>query len=173
MSDGLLGNEFNYGSFLKLKNGNLMFGGENGINFFNLTASSENAFIPSVYIASILVNNKPFLEKNEAENEIELKYNQNDFSFNFVAQSYSQPNKNQYAYKLEGFDKDWNYIGNKKSATYTNIDAGDYVFKVKASNSDGLWNEKEIQSMFEYFQHPGDHGGPILSIRFFSSQSYY
>lgn len=142
MSDGLLGNEFNYGSFLKLKNGDLMFGGENGINFFNPNSIVENAFIPSVYIASILVNNKPFLEKNEAENEIELKYNQNDFSFNFVALSYSQPNKNQYAYKLEGFDKDWNYIGNKKSATYTNIDAGDYVFKVKASNSDGLWNEK-------------------------------
>jgi len=142
VSDGLLGNEFNYGSFLKLKNGNLMFGGENGINFFNPNSIVENAFIPPVYIASILVNNKPFLEKNEAENEIELKYNQNDFSFNFVALSYSQPNKNQYAYKLEGFDKDWIYIGNKKSATYTNIDAGDYVFKVKASNSDGLWNEK-------------------------------
>lgn len=142
MSDGLLGNEFNYGSFLKLKNGNLMFGGENGINYFNPNSIVENAFIPSVYIASILVNNKPFLEKDEAENEIELKYNQNDFSFNFVALSYSQPNKNQYAYKLEGFDTDWNYIGNKKSATYTNIDAGDYVFRVKASNSDGLWNEK-------------------------------
>lgn len=142
VSDGLLGNEFNYGAFMKLKNGNLMFGGENGINFFNPNSIVENAFIPPVYIASILVDNKPFLEKNEAENEIELKYNQNDFSFNFVALSYSQPNKNQYAYKLEGFDKDWNYIGNKKSATYTNIDAGDYVFKVKASNSDGLWNEK-------------------------------
>lgn len=142
VSDGLLGNEFNYGSFLKLKNGNLMFGGENGINFFNPNSIVENAFIPSVYIASILVNNKPFLEKNEAKNEIELKYNQNIFSFNFVGLSYSQPNKNQYAYKLEGFDKDWNYVGNKKSATYTNIDAGDYVFRVKASNSDGLWNEK-------------------------------
>lgn len=142
MSDGLLGNEFNYGSFLKLKNGDLMFGGENGINFFNPNSIVENAFIPTVYISSILVNNKLFLEKNEPENEIELKYNQNDFSFNFVALSYSQPNKNLYAYKLEGFDKDWNYIGNKKSATYTNIDAGDYVFKVKASNSDGLWNEK-------------------------------
>jgi signal transduction histidine kinase/ligand-binding sensor domain-containing protein/DNA-binding response OmpR family regulator len=140
--DGLLGNEFNYGSFLKLKNGNLMFGGENGINFFNPKSIVENAFIPSVYIGSILVDNKPFIEKNDAENEIELRYNQNDFSFNFVALSYSQPNKNQYAYKLEGFDTDWNYIGNKKSATYTNIDAGNYVFKVKASNSDGLWNEK-------------------------------
>jgi signal transduction histidine kinase/ligand-binding sensor domain-containing protein/DNA-binding response OmpR family regulator len=142
VSDGLLGNEFNYGSFIKLKNRDLMFGGENGINFFNPYSIVENAFIPSVYIAAVLVNNRPFLEKNDAKNEIELKYNQNDFSFNFVALSYSQPNKNQYAYKLEGFDKDWNYIGNKKSATYTNIDAGDYVFKVKASNSDGLWNEK-------------------------------
>lgn len=142
VSDGLLGNEFNYGSFVKLKNGDLMFGGENGISFFNPNSIVENAFIPSVYITSILVNNKPFLAKDGANNQIELKYNQNVFSFDFVALSYSQPNKNQYAYKLEGFDTDWNYVGDNKSATYTNIDAGDYVFKVKASNSDGLWNEK-------------------------------
>lgn len=142
MSDGLLGTEFNYGSFIKLKNGDLMFGGVNGINFFNPTSISENSFIPSVHITSILVDNKPYLEKNAAKNEIELKYDQNDFSFNFVALSYSQSNKNQYAYKLEGFDTDWNYVGNKKSANYTNIDAGNYVFKIKACNSDGLWNEK-------------------------------
>ena len=142
ISNGLLGNEFNDGSFIKLKNGDLMFGGVNGINFFKPNNIVENQFTPPVYITSILVNNKPFLEKNTAKNRIELNYNQNDFSFNFVALSYSQPNKNQYAYKLEGFDTDWHYVGNKKSATYTNIDAGNYVFKIKASNSDGLWNEK-------------------------------
>ncbi|MGQ7944322.1 hybrid sensor histidine kinase/response regulator transcription factor [Flavobacterium sp. WC2509] len=142
ISDGLLGNEFNDGSFLKLKNGDLMFGGVNGINFFNPNNIVENAYTPPVYITSVFVNNKPFLEKDTAENRIELDYDQNDFSFNFVALSYSQSNKNQYAYKLEGFDKDWHYIGNKKSATYTNIDAGNYVFKIKASNNDGLWNEK-------------------------------
>lgn len=142
ISDGLLGNEFNYGAFIKLKNGDLMFGGTSGIDFFNPNNIMENAFVPPVSVTSIFVNNKPFLPKNDAKKEIILKHNQNVFAFNFVALSYSQPNKNQYAYKLEGFDPDWNYIGNKKSATYTNLDSGEYIFKVKASNSDGLWNEK-------------------------------
>lgn len=142
VSNGLLGNEFNYGAFVKIHNGNLMFGGENGINFFNPNSIVENSFIPKVFINSILVNNKPFLIQKNRNDEVELTYHQNDFSFNFVALSYSQPTKNQYAYKLEGFDTDWNYIGNKRTATYTNLDAGDYTFKVKASNSDGLWNEK-------------------------------
>lgn len=141
VSDGLLSNEFNYRAFLKLKNGNLMFGGISGIDFFNPDNIEENSFVPPVSVTSILVNNKPFLPKNNANKEITLKHSQNVFSFSFVALSYSQPNKNQYAYKLEGFDTDWNYIGNKKSATYTNLESGEYLFKVKASNNDGLWNE--------------------------------
>ena len=142
VSNGLIGDEFNFGAFTKLRNGNLMFGGTSGIDYFNPKNIIENAFIPPVSITGILVNNKPFLVEDTANKELTLKHNQNVFSFNFVALSYSQPNKNQYAYKLEGFDDDWNYIGNRKSATYTNLDAGEYVFKVKASNSDGLWNEE-------------------------------
>ena len=141
VSDGLIGDEFNFGAFIKLENGNLMFGGTSGIDFFDPKKIKENVFIPPVSITGILVNNKPFLAENNSNTELTLKHNQNVFSFNFVALSYSQPTKNQYAYKLEGFDEDWNYIGNKKSATYTNLDAGEYIFKVKASNSDGLWNE--------------------------------
>lgn len=141
VSDGLIGDEFNFGAFIKLQNGNLMFGGTSGIDFFDPKKIKENVFIPPVSITGILVNNKPFLADNNSNRELTLKHDQNVFSFNFVALSYSQPTKNQYAYKLEGFDKDWNYIGNKKSATYTNLDAGKYIFKVKASNSDGLWNK--------------------------------
>ena len=142
VSDGLIGDEFNFGAFIKLRNGNLAYGGTSGIDYFDPKNIAENAFLPPVSITSILVNNKPFLVDNNAKSEITLKYNQNVFSFNFVALSFSQPNKNQYAYKLEGFDEDWNYIGNKKSATYTNLDAGKYLFRVKASNNDGLWNEE-------------------------------
>src|SRR5690606_34193083 len=68
---------------------------------------------------------------------------QSVITFGFVALNYSSPEKNHYAYKLEGFDKDWNYIENKRTATYTNLPAGNYVFKVKASNSDGLWNDSD------------------------------
>jgi signal transduction histidine kinase/ligand-binding sensor domain-containing protein/DNA-binding response OmpR family regulator len=142
VSDGLISNEFNYNSKIELKSKELMFGSANGLVFFNPNKIVENAFIPPVYVTSISVNNKPFLSGTKIEKEITLTHNQNVFGFNFIALSYSQSDQNKYAYKLEGFDKDWNYIGNKKSATYTNLDAGNYTFKVKASNSDGLWNEK-------------------------------
>ncbi|WP_242206090.1 hybrid sensor histidine kinase/response regulator transcription factor [Aestuariivivens insulae] len=140
--DGLQGNEFNYGAFLKTSKGELMFGGTNGLNYFDPNKINENTFIPKVDIYNLNVNNKPYLKITDSISKITLKYNQNDFSIDFIGLSYSQANKNQYAYKLEGFDADWNYIGNNKTATYTNIDAGDYVFKVKASNNDGVWNEK-------------------------------
>lgn len=142
ISDGLIENEFNYGAKLKLKNKELMFGSANGIVLFNPNEITENSFIPPVYVTSLTVNNKPYLSGNFTDRNITLTHNQNVFSFNFIALSYSQSDKNNYAYKLEGFDKDWNYVGNKKSATYTNLDAGNYTFKVKASNNDGLWNEK-------------------------------
>ncbi len=143
VSDGLVSNEFNYGAFKKLDNGNLMFGSANGVTYFNPNAITKNAFVPPVSITSFLVNNKPFLIENENEDDetIRLDYNQNTISFNFVALSYSQPNKNQYAYKLDGFDDDWIEIGNNKSATYTNLNSGNYTFRVKAANNDGLWNE--------------------------------
>ncbi|WP_242204237.1 hybrid sensor histidine kinase/response regulator transcription factor [Aestuariivivens insulae] len=141
-SDGLQGNEFNYGAYLKDKSGNLLFGGTNGFNIFNPNDIVENTFVPPVSITSFKVNNKPYLNITDSISEITLKHYQNVFNFDFVALSYLQPNKNQYAYKLVGFDEDWNYVGNKKSATYTNLDDGTYTFKVKASNNDGLWNEQ-------------------------------
>lgn len=140
--DGLQDKGFNYGAYLKNKKGELMFGGTKGVNIFNPNHIIENDFIPPVIISAFQVNNKPFLNITKSVKEIILQYDQNMFSFDFVALSYSQPNKNQYAYKLEGFDPNWNYIGNKRSATYTNLDAGNYTFIVKASNDDGLWNEK-------------------------------
>jgi len=141
ISDGLSSNEFNYNSSIELQNKELMFGSSNGIVFFNPNKIIENSFIPPVFITSILVNNKHYLTGSLINKDITLTHNQNVFSFDFIALSYSQSDKNEYAFMLEGFDKGWNYIGNKKSATYTNLDAGNYTFKVKASNNDGLWNE--------------------------------
>ena len=142
ISDGLTCNELNYDSKIELENKDLMFGSTNGIVFFNPNKIVENSFTPPVYVTSISVNNKPYLSGTKIDKKITLNYNQNVFTFEFIALSYSQSNKNEYAHKLEGFDKNWNYIGNKKSATYTNLSPGNYVFKVKASNNDGLWNEK-------------------------------
>ena len=140
--DGLQGNEFNYGAFLKSKDGTLYFGGTNGLNYFDPSEIIENRFSPNVDIFKMRVSNKPFKTLTEKIDRIELTHKQNDFSFDFTALNFSQANKNEYAYKLEGFDSQWNYIGNKKTATYTNVDEGKYIFKVKASNNDQYWNEK-------------------------------
>lgn len=140
--DGLQSNEFNFGAYLKNEKGELIFGGANGFNIFNPKDIKENTFVPPVVITTLQVNNKHFLNVTDSIKQVELKYNQNVFNFDFIALSYSQPDKNQYAYKLEGFDTEWNYIGNRTSATYTNLDDGTYTFKVKASNNDGVWNEK-------------------------------
>jgi GAF domain-containing protein len=74
-----------------------------------------------------------------------LDYTHSVLSFSFAALNFNSPEKNQYAYMLEGFDDDWNYVGNKRNATYTNLSADDYVFKVKGSNNDNVWNEEGVQ----------------------------
>lgn len=153
-SDGLQSNEFNYGAYLKNNKGELLFGGVNGFNVFDPDRISENAFIPPVSITSFRVNSEPFLQNKDSIEIIALNHDQNVLDFDFVALSYSQPNKNQYAYKLEGFDSEWNEVGNKRTATYTNLDAGDYTFKVKASNNDGLWNEKGKSLSFTILSAP-------------------
>ena len=149
-SDGLQGNEFSKRSFLKAKNGEFFFGGTNGFNSFYPQNIVLNQDVPPVVITDFKVFNKSvgkdyksgLLDKHINETkEITLPHDQSFFSFDFAGLNYILPENNQYAYMLEGFDKDWMYVGNKRSATYTNLDAGEYTFKVKASNNDGIWNE--------------------------------
>lgn len=149
--DGFQSNEYNQWSFLKLKSGELVFGGINGFNIFNPQDITENSFIPPVVVTNFLIFNKPVLisEKGSIlkrsitlEDEITLTYKESVFSFEFASLDYNIPGKNQYAYKMEGFDKDWVYSGNRGFATYTNLNPGDYLFRVKGSNNDGVWNEE-------------------------------
>lgn len=140
-SDGLQSNEFNYGAAMRDADGNLYFGGVNGLNYFAPASITINTHIPPVYITSVKINNNRTIPLH-ADGEIELKYDENLIHFSFVALNYVQPQKNQYASRLEGFDKGWNHTGNTNTATYTNLDAGNYTFRVKASNNDGVWNEQ-------------------------------
>ena len=150
--DGLQGNQFYQQSFLKTREGDLYFGGYNGMNSFNPDSLKDNDFIPPVYITDFQIFNKPVMyavpgaqfQTNISEaKEITLNHNQSVFSFSFAAISYIHPNKNQYAYIMEGFEKDWNYTdASRRYVTYTNLDPGEYTFRVKASNNDGVWNEK-------------------------------
>jgi signal transduction histidine kinase/ligand-binding sensor domain-containing protein/DNA-binding response OmpR family regulator len=98
---------------------------------------SNNKFVPPVVVTSFRKFEKPY----PAGNEINLPFDENYISFEFAALSYNHPEKNQYAYKMEGIDKDWIYPDKRRYASYPNLDPGEYVFRVKGSNSDGIWNE--------------------------------
>jgi signal transduction histidine kinase/ligand-binding sensor domain-containing protein/CheY-like chemotaxis protein len=147
IADGLQGTEFKSRCAYKAPDGELYFGGPKGLNVFYPDSIRDNDFVPPVYITDFQIFNKPVPlgevhegQINEAK-EIVLTYKQSVFTFEFAALNYTLPGKNQYAYMLQGFDKAWNHVGNKRTATYTNLDAGEYVFQVAASNNDGVWNK--------------------------------
>jgi ligand-binding sensor domain-containing protein/serine phosphatase RsbU (regulator of sigma subunit) len=148
VKDGLQNNEFNGGSYYKTKTGELLFGGINGFNAFYPENIKDNSYIPPIVLTSFKKFNE---EVNTAKpltslKEIELSYSDNVFSFEFASLDYSAPEKNKYAYKLEGVDKDWVFVNaNKRFAAYTTLSPGTYVFYVKGSNSDGLWNEEGVK----------------------------
>jgi len=148
--DGLQSDEFNAGAYHRGRSGRLYFGGIKGFNEFYPDSIKGNKIIPPVVITDFLLFNKSVsvgdssvLEQNiNFTKEIILDYTDYIFSFEFSALNFYQPEKNQFAYKLEGFNKDWIVTDYKhRRAAYTNLPAGDYIFRVKASNDDGLWNE--------------------------------
>ena len=150
VDDGLQSEEYNGGAFYENKNGDMYFGGVKGFNVFNPADIVDNKKLPEIEITDIKIFNKSLETgkdsplKNQVSNtkELVLPYWQNDISFEFVALHYANPSKNQYAYKLENYENDWRYVGHIRTATYTNLDPGKYIFHVKGSNNDGIWNEK-------------------------------
>ncbi len=149
-SDGLQSNQFYWGASYRSGNGEIFFGGVNGVTAFYPSDLKDNPHIPEVYITELQLFNKPLqisenspLKKSILETkQIELGYDSYVMTFEFVALDYTVPEKNQYRYMLEGYDKDWIPAGNRRFATYTDIGAGEYEFKVKGSNNDGIWNEE-------------------------------
>ena len=144
--DGLQSNVFfagdrSVGSQFKGKDGTLYFGGINGLNFFDPLKIKINSHIAPIVITQFRLFDKPVKGANELK-AIVFDHNQNFFSFEFSSLSFYNPAKNQYAYKLEGVDKDWVYSGSRHYASYTNINPGTYTFIVKGTNNDGVWNEK-------------------------------
>ncbi len=144
-SDGLAGNQFssgyvNAGSSFKGKDGTLYFGGSEGVTYFHPDDITLNEDIPPIALTQFSIFDQPQSGMHEAE-QITLDYDQNFFSFEFAALNYTNAHQNQYAYQLEGFDRDWIYSGTRRYASYTNLNPGTYTFRVKGSNNDGLWNE--------------------------------
>jgi signal transduction histidine kinase len=136
-------------SFLKTREGVMLFGGINGLNAFYPEEVVDNPYIPPVVITDFQLFNQSvepgeesLLESSISEtDEIVLSFKDDFFSFEFAALHYSSPEDNQYAYMLEGFDEDWNYIGERRFVGYTNVPPGEYTFRVRGTNSDGIWNE--------------------------------
>ncbi len=155
-SDGLQSNEFWHNAYFKDQNGRIYFGGQNGFNAFWPDSIKANPFLPNVVITDIKLFNKSveigekingdvIISKSVSEtSQIVLSYKNNILSLEFAALHYTQPDNNRYAYKMEGFDKEWTETSaDRRFTTYTNLPARKYIFKVKASNCDGIWNEEE------------------------------
>jgi ligand-binding sensor domain-containing protein/signal transduction histidine kinase/DNA-binding response OmpR family regulator len=149
-ADGLQGPEFEVNAYLKTSRGQMFFGGINGFNAFYPKDIQVNRFVPPVYLTDFFVSNER-IEPGDKHSllqhtisttrEIKLSYAQASFSFAFAALNYIIPENNQYAYRLRGLDDAWNYVGNERKATYTNLAPRRYEFEVKAANNDGIWNE--------------------------------
>lgn len=150
--DGLQNMDFN-GWALKTKDGEMYFSGPDGFNSFYPERIQYNSNKPPVVITNFKILNQPVKINEKIDNKviltrdisetkfIELTYKEDFISFEFIALDYTIPEKNQYEYMMEGFDKDWIKCGSKREATYTNLDPHKYTFRVKASNNDGIWND--------------------------------
>lgn len=151
--DGLQSNEFNAGSFYRYSDGRLFFGGVAGFNYFYPDSIKDNQQVPPVVLTDFkLFNRTVAVGANSrlpvaigAIDKLDLSYDDFVFSFVYAALNYQLPEKNQYAYRLEGFEQDWNWVGKRREATYTSIPPGEYVFQVIASNNDGVWNESGVR----------------------------
>ncbi len=145
VKDGLQSREFNTGAYHRSKiTGEMFFGGINGVNIFHPDSVRDSHFAPSIILTDFKKFDAPVqLEVDIADlDEIVLAYEEKVFSFEFASLDYTHPEKNQYAYMMEGFEKDWVYCGTRRFARYTNLNPGTYTFRVKGTNHDGVWNER-------------------------------
>mgnify|MGYP003939795167 CR=1 FL=1 len=151
--DGLHSSQFSSNASFKDAHGTLYFGGINGIIYFNPSRIKEDKNDPDIVFTDFLIRNRPanFSHENsplqQTINEtkkIVLSYDQAFITIKFAALNFLNPGKTQYAYRLENFsnDDDWHYVGNQRTATFTNLDAGEYILRVKATNNDGIWSDK-------------------------------
>jgi diguanylate cyclase (GGDEF)-like protein len=146
-SQGLQGEEFTAGADYRSPDGKLYFGGANGFNVFDPAEVELNTQAPPVVLTSLSIINEPVTTGRPYEHiqGLDLDYQDHVVTFGISALDFTAPKENRYAYMLEGFDDTWVDAGNERRITYTNLDGGQYVLKVRAANSDGVWNEKGIE----------------------------
>jgi signal transduction histidine kinase/ligand-binding sensor domain-containing protein/DNA-binding response OmpR family regulator len=151
LSDGLLSNQFNYNAALALPSGEFIFGGIKGLNIFYPDSLQYSSNMPKVLLTGLKIDNVPvertkgYVTQNAAHHIMALRipYNKAVIAFDFVALEYSAPDKIDYAYYMDGWDKGWNYVGKSRTANYTRLHEGSYTFRLKTTNADGAWNNQE------------------------------
>jgi len=146
VTDGLQENEFNGGASYKSSSGEMFFGGIAGFNAFYPDRVQDNSYIPPV-VLTYLAHDGEEVDLGiavDSATEVTFRWPDNSFKFEFAALSYARPEKNQYAYALEGFDEGWNEIGTRRYGKYTNLPGGAYTLRIKGSNNDGVWNETGV-----------------------------
>ncbi len=151
-SNGLDNSEYNFNAYYKTKSGDLLFGGVNGFTQFNPRSIQPNQFIPPVVFTELRKNNTVINVSDESgllnksindTEEVTFNYNEANFTLGIAALDYFSPETNHYAFMLEGIDRDWNYSTGKTEPTYTIQKEGEYSFRMKGGNSDGIWNPEE------------------------------
>ena len=167
VQDGIHGNEFNQGAYFQDKNGVIYFGGLTGMTYFHPDSLQKSNFSPAVELTGFKIFNNEVLVSKESEKhsskvkklgnsyflpqkitylkDLQLTYRESVFSFSFASLDMTNPGQNLYAYIMEGFEENWNYVQNQTQATYTNLDPGNYTFRVKATNVDGVWSANEAK----------------------------
>ncbi|WP_147676111.1 hybrid sensor histidine kinase/response regulator transcription factor [Algibacter pacificus] len=152
--DGLLANDFNYNAVFKNEQGKLYFGNYLGVNYFNPDNLIKNTTEPKLFFTDFKLFNKsvkpndknsPLSKSITYTKNITLNSNQSVFTIDYIGLNYTRPEKNKYAYFMEGVDPEWNFVGPSKNATYTNLSPGNYTFNVKAANNDGIWNKTPLK----------------------------
>ncbi|MBN2173876.1 MAG: hypothetical protein JW731_07085 [Bacteroidales bacterium] len=150
LDDGIQGLLFSDNSCLKTSGGLFIFGGNNGITYFYPERLAQNSAPPRVYITDLKIDNKSAAYGTDAlfkkaiyrTDTIQLKYLQNNLALSYIGFHYSNPERNRFAYKLENYDEEWREVGSQRTAYYYNLPPGEYVFRVKAANNNGVWNEQ-------------------------------
>ncbi len=150
---GLPGNLYNRNALIRTERGELVVGSSKGLTIFDPGELRFSQYIPPVTMTDFKIFNQavdispqsPLPKAVSQVDLIELNHSQSVFSLGYAALNYRAPEETRYAYRLEGFDQDWQYVGDRRMATYTNLDPGSYLFRVKASNSEGVWNEEGVR----------------------------
>ena len=146
ISDGLQSNEFDRFAYAKTRVGAIMMGGIDGLNIFQPEQINDNPYIPPVVLTGISQGGESIHPRGNVNNQANyiLGWPNNYFDFEYAALSYSNPQDNQYAFKLEPFDKEWIEMGNRRFGRYSNLPGGEYTLRIKGSNNDGVWNDKGL-----------------------------